>query len=268
LAALAAGEDAAAANHFELAIRETPADPRAYYLRALCLMRLGQEADAHASLSAGAQWEARQPDRFAIAEVLRIVPKSDRQLIESYRYRARIGESLEPVTLEDGVVGSKVTVLRDKVSIPLNQLVEPIALSEWLDPDNSSAEVVPTLGEPLPLGSADSEPGPSDNPFVDDPEPAISANTHADEAVVPAAFVDEQPAGKIPASKLMGIFGRVLSRTAPVPSLDGLRDQIPDWAAPTAGDDPLAAPPAEMNLSPAPPTESADVDEDDPFGGF
>ena len=59
-----------------------PNDPRAFYFRALSLMRQGREDEARSDMEIGAQIEARFPTRFDIGKTLERVQGSNRLLLE------------------------------------------------------------------------------------------------------------------------------------------------------------------------------------------
>lgn len=101
---------------------------------------------------------------------------------------------------------SDAAVLRQKVSVPLERLVHPVTLDELAD---------------LSADLSAQRPAPSGNPFADDPRPA--------------------PEGKLPAANLLEILGRAIVRSTPMPSLDGIREQIPGLPLPAAKNQPPAA---------------------------
>jgi hypothetical protein len=113
----------------------------------------------------------------------------------------------------------ELAVLRQKVSMPLDQLVRPVTLAEWQNVADAHS---------------------TSNPFIDDPAP--------------------QAGGKLPSGKLIGIVGRALIDSAPVPSLDGLREKLPNVPMPAGA----AAPPASEDGFGAEPS-IAPTDQSDPF---
>jgi hypothetical protein len=131
---------------------------------------------------------------------------------------------------------------------------------------------------------------PQNDPFADDPRPPTAAKAkEVDPFAVDAA--SDQPEGTVPSGKLIGILGRALRQAAPLPSLEGLRQQLPPLPVPGAagqppnaaggfGAEPGAFPNAESDPfgEGASETEDAngsreepaptDAPEEDPFGGF
>ncbi len=152
-------------------------------------------------------------------------------------------------------IATDAAVLRQKVSVRLDQLVRPVSLNELV-----------TASAPQPATTAnEAAPPPARDPFADDQ---------------PAA-----PHGKIPSGKLMGILGRALLKSAPVDSLEAVREKMADLplpgetgaapaaasetrsnaAAAPANDDPFAEPstaPAEHHND----QPKANADDEDPFG--
>jgi len=93
-------------------------------------------------------------------------------------------------------------------------------------------------------------------------EAPAEASTAADPfALQEPASTESAAAGKIRSGKLFGILGRALTSAAPVPSLEGLRKQLPDLPVPIPGNQP----PAEATPSDAG-VQHATFDEEDPFG--
>jgi hypothetical protein len=260
-----AGHDAEVIQLLSAAIRENSVDPRPYYLRGLSLLRLGRIAEARADLALGGQLEARQPNAFDVDALLRQLPAAGRQLVERYRYRARTGESLDSTYLNESGAGGNVGVLRQKISVPLEHLAESGSLAEWLESRRAGAQ---QAGPQMisPAVATGTIPGAQDDPFVDDPHPAIeTSSTEAQSHVSPAAFSDEPTGGKIPSGKLFGILGRAIGSAAPVPSLDGLRQKAPAWAVPPTNAYATATPAAAATTPMEQPAEST-AEEEDPFG--
>jgi hypothetical protein len=181
--------------------------------------------------------------------------------------------------------------------MPLEELVRPVALAEWIEGDaglERTVEAATAVGSAR-HGAAGPLSGSLDDPFTDDPQPTVTAGANESSPIESAADAAEQTGGKIPSGKLLGIVGRALRRSVPVPSLDSVRDKIPYLATPQedgdsfgAGDgfdeefqsatadgaDPFGAAPAEFESSPAEtdetgtPAGDAETAEEDPFGGF
>lgn len=183
---------------------------------------------------------------------------------------------------------AELAVLRRKVSMPLDRLVQPVSLAEW----RNAATIEPQFSMSTARQSPDALPLPASSaPAAGVSEQASAATPAADTSTNP--FADDPapqpegkiPSGKIPSGKLLGIVGRALFESAPVPSLDGLREKLPNVPIPAGGGTPPAAdegfgtepgfaptdesdPFAEPAESPAAdegPNETA-APEEDPFG--
>jgi hypothetical protein len=163
-----------------------------------------------------------------------------------------------PVVRQEIVRQAELAVLRQKVSMPLDRLVQPISLAEW----RNAATIAPQVSTVTPRQSAGVLPSPVDvAPVAQAPEQASAAMPAVDASTNP--FADDpapQSEGKIPSGKLMGIVGRALFESAPVPSLEGLREKLPNVPIPAGG----AAPPANQDDFDAEPS-FAPTDESDPF---
>lgn len=142
--------------------------------------------------------------------------------------------------------------------MPLDRLVQPVSLAEW----RNAATIAPQVS------TATARPSPAVLPTPSRTTPATEASDHAS-ATTEASdastnpFTDDpapQPEGKIPSGKLMGIVGRALFESAPVPSLEGLREKLPNVPLPAGG----GAPPAAAEDFGAEPGFSP-TDESDPF---
>lgn len=242
----------AAERLFAEASGHDPHDPRPRYFRGLCRLRQGRSIEARSDFQIAAALEARSRGSYPVGKALERVQGGERLLLEQYRWRAEPDRAV--ATGEDGQFDSNhrampamqtdVGVLRQKVSVPLDRLVQPVSLADLAGLSADTTNAASSLADP----------------FADDPSPAS--------------------AGKIPSGKLLGILGRAIVNSAPVPSLDGLREQIPGLSplaadAASDSDAELAADPEEPFSEPEPSDtdtessdQSADAAEEDPFGGF
>jgi hypothetical protein len=206
LAAYSAGRTSDAVELFGAAIHADAADPRPHYLRALCLMRMGQSAEARTDLLAGAQLEARQPGAYPVEAALQNVVGAERKLIDAIRYRALIGESFVEGSIDGRNAGSNAGVLRQRVALSLGDLVRPVSLAELLgsalqaqsqtaSAGSSESSHPPTTADAA--SSAASPPTPVaevlPDPFADDPEPTATPDA-SDPFAPPAASGSEEPA--------------------------------------------------------------------------
>jgi len=322
--AYAAGHRAEANALLAEAIRLDPHDPRPYYLRALCLARTSHPVEARADLVVAAALEARQPDRYPVEDALAELPVPDRTLLNQFRWRSQtedlarlLDEGLLPFAARPTpVVRTDAGALRQKVSVPLGRLASSSSLSELASAAvaEPAARAVETGSDPFSDDAAASSPpdraatpeaARDADPFAEpnsdqsaDPLAARDSLTEPQDPFAPAEADSSEPAasGKIPSSKLFGIFRRVVARAAPVPSLDRVREQLPNLPLPgaanqpPAGDDPFgssvepaafsegepfgaepaagdAVPPStEGQPTPADTQQPAAMPEEDPFG--
>jgi hypothetical protein len=252
-----AGDDREAEPLFAQAMRADSRDPRPYYFRALCLLRQGRPIEARADMLIGAELEVRASGAYPVGESLRRLPLAERLTLDEFRWlsgdpstqsEADAGQFARPIATD-------APVLRQKISVRLDQLVRPVSLSELV-----------SASTPQPASTAvEAEHSPALDPFADD-HSAASQN-------------------KIPSGKLMGILGRALLKSTPVESLDALREKMSGLplpgatgaAPPTATDagaDATSAPTDDDPFAePSPPPaqqqndqQGTEVDDADPFG--
>jgi hypothetical protein len=252
------GDDAAAEQWLAEAAARDPKDPRPVYFHGLSLLRQGRRDEACSNFMVAASLESRSRNSYPVGKSLERVQGADRLLLEKFRWQAR---SAEPA-----IVGNPATsavtpgrysfspaeqrALRQPATPPLDRSVQPASLSELVD-----ASPATTIATDNPT-----------NPFADDPASASP--------------------GKLSSGKLIGIVGRALMQSAPVPSLDALRDHIPidlpipaddvapaqadfdfgsESSAPSADEDPFAEP-ATNDREPNNTQPAAEEIEEDPFG--
>jgi len=198
-------------------------DPRAYYFRALSLLRQGRLDEAQGDMVVGAALEAQHPQRFAVGTALERVQGPDRLLLEKFRCQARrdaaelattsvatppaAAHQAPPantfITPQERAAG----VLREKRVVPLEELLRPTGPQTVADepaaapaPPHSAAPAVPPQTPP-----AEQPAQTPDNPFGDDTEqpaaPAPAPQTPPQEApqptppAAPPAENDENPFG-------------------------------------------------------------------------
>jgi hypothetical protein len=293
-AAYAAGNRAEAVRLLAEAIQRDPHDPRPYYLRALCLAHAGQADEARADLVVAAALESREPHRYSVAATLGQLPVGDHALLNQFRWHAQTEDfaqafdqgQLTFAERPEPAVRTDAGVLRQQVALPLDRLAQPISLADLTDAaanrpaavaietrsnpfaDDPAAQKTPAnqhvVAEELPPHNS-----PASEPTATDPSPA-----QADAAVPTDPFAgadtptgSDSPTGKIPSGKLLGILQRAVTRAAPLPSLEGVRDQLPSLPGPLAGNQPGAGnPPAAAETPAGSDVEPAAFSEEDPFG--
>ena len=151
-------EDFAAASPlFAAAMNEDPQDPRPYYFHALCSLHEGRRSAARSDVLAGAAREARSHGRYSVGASLERVQGADRLALEQYRWltpRAGTPSSNDAansaVQSADFEVRTDAAVLRRKVSVPLDRLVQPVSLAEIAA---VSEEKIGSTVEPAATGS-------------------------------------------------------------------------------------------------------------------
>jgi hypothetical protein len=164
------GCSAEAESLFSSLMSVDPNDPRAFYFRALSLMRQGREDEARSDMEIGAQIEARSPNRFDIGKMLERVQGPTRLLLEQYRTRARASASMNPP--RGAVRSPDAAVLRERRVVPLDEFSRP-------GEPQSVAAPEPTTPPPTFAPPADAQPKPTTewnappatdagNPFGDD----------------------------------------------------------------------------------------------------
>ena len=240
------GSSAEAERYLGQAIAELPDDPRPYYFRALVLLRSGRRDEAISDMQIGAAVEAQRPRQFAVGTALERVQGGDRLLLEQYRREARAANPIQ---------GGVLSRPRPGPSIPSDAAVLR----------HPPANVSPST----PIRSSKAATG-SEDPFADDsPKSPVPAATQNDpfaaeqpESAAAQKPDNSAPTGKLPPGKLMGVLGHVLERTVPLPSVEGLRHELPNSSPVPARNGP--APPSTKpsgNKQPSPANNT-----EDPFG--
>jgi hypothetical protein len=256
-----AGNDAQAEPLLAEAIARDPLDPRPYYLHALCLRHQGHGDQAMSDCRVALALEISARGKYPVREWLNRLQPADRLMLEQNRWQVRTADATSDHTSPEVTahhpasfeVHTDVAALRRPISVPLDRLVRPVSLDELVANMPDEAPSIASAG----------------NPFADDPKPATK--------------------GKIPSGKLMGILGRAIMRATPVPSVEGIRQQLPNLPAPATpeqssssdadfGSDATANPEKDdpffepaSNTVPTQDTEPkshppADQIEEDPFG--
>jgi hypothetical protein len=241
------GNTADAERFLGQAIAELPDDPRPYYFRALTLLRSGRQAEAQSDMEIGARLEARRPKQFAVGSALERVQGSDRLLLEKYRRQGRAAATIQRDEQNRGRY--------DQHALPESGLLR--------DSTSSSRNLERQPGPPTTSSS--------ENPFADDtPKPLPHSESQSDPFSPGGSTSTKQPPESSAANakgqhgNLMGVLGRVLERTVPLPSVDGLRNKLPGSPPPASGNNEAnnAKPDAKRNN---PPTDTNN--SEDPFGG-
>ena len=242
------GNTAEAEQFLSQAITALPDDPRPYYFRGLSLLRSGRHDEARADMAAGATLEARRPKQFAVGAALERVQGSDRLLLEQFRRKGQATAAIERDEQSRGRYDQRVeseTRLLRETAVPGQSSSRTSAPMPTSVDGNPFADEAPRPKPHSPPGEATSD------PFGAGGE---AANSQPEKSTSDA---------KAPPGNLMGVLGRVLEKTVPLPSVEGLRNQLPaSPAGPTPGTpaSPPSNPQKDTKASPA-------NNNEDPFGG-
>lgn len=203
-------------------------DPRAYYFRALSLLRQGRIDEARGDMLVGAMVEAQHPQRYAVGTALERVQGCDRLMLEQFRREARANATVQATSFVTAPAAPRPTatfatpqeqaagVLREKRIVPLEELLRSTGPQSI--PDDAAAAPLTPVPPPgnQPAARATDQPvvqpaetptAPEANPFGDDsePKPAPAPQTPPQEApksappanppATPPAGPDENPFG-------------------------------------------------------------------------
>lgn len=146
-----------------------PNDPRAFYFRALSLMRQGREDEARSDMEIGAEIEARFPNRFDIGKALERVQGGNRLLLEQYRRQARQAALANPPL--GAVRAPDAGVLRERRIVPLDEFSRegiPQSFVAPQAPPETFAAPPATTKSRTAAPTAPATAAPPTNPFGDD----------------------------------------------------------------------------------------------------
>jgi len=195
-----AGRTDEAAASLTRSIAANPNDPRAFYFRALARLRIGDSGGAQDDMKAGAQVEARVPNRYAIGKSLERVQGYDRLELEKYRRTARMNvvttaKPIVPVSGQQPIAEPDAAVLRERRMVPLDEFMQPG--TPKLVPVPEAAQATATAA-PAPATNSAAPAAPATNntdPFADDaakapPAKAATVDAAAKATTVPPAKAD------------------------------------------------------------------------------
>jgi hypothetical protein len=203
-----AGRSSDAESFLSQALAFNPQDPRAYYFRALSLMRLGRLGEARGDMMVGASLEAQTPNRFGVGRALERVQGANRLTLERYRRQGRefaasapnltnqrVAQPSRPVVSDDGYV------LRRKVVIPLDRLLDeggprPLSADELASRRHRTSSPPPARSTPPVQAPAASNA--ADDPFRDDTggERPAATGPRLSQPVEPAEEPPAEPAAE------------------------------------------------------------------------
>jgi hypothetical protein len=150
-------------DHLTSAIDAGSSDPRCYYFRGLCYLKLGREDEAKADFQQAARREAEDINRFYnVGRALERVQGKTRLMVEQYRAEARMEAMRRAAEIQRLRYGE----LREAEQ----KVLERQGAGAPATPPEVPAQEPPTVVDPLGLGTTPVSPvGPDDVP---PPEPA------------------------------------------------------------------------------------------------
>jgi hypothetical protein len=166
-----AGRSCQAESFLSDAIVSNSQDPRAYYFRALSLLRQGRLDEARGDMHVGARVEAQLPHRYAIGAALERVQGADRLMLEEIRRNARRDAATQPSATADAPVRNTTfverdsAVLREKRIVPLEELLRPSG------PQSVAAEPAPAIPPQDDVPAATTAEQPAETPAAAPPDP-------------------------------------------------------------------------------------------------
>jgi len=260
-------------DHFTAAIDAGTTDPRCYYFRGLCYLKLGREEEAEMDFEQAARLEAQDVNKFYdVGRALERIQGSTRLTIERYRAEAR----MEALKREEKLRRERYGKLREAEQRVLETQAEAAPATPLEVPAPPGP---PTATDPFGLRpTQETAIGPDDVPEA---EPAEGAPAPAEPPAVPAAPAPEDPFSVVPAPAGMDqepVAGQPAEQPAAEPPAEapGEAPAAPDepaqpGAPAPAADDPfgLGVPAPEQPPAPAEPAAPAEAEpaapEDDPF---
>lgn len=216
-----AGQSSQAEQFLSEAIQWNPQDPRAYYFRALSLLRQGRTDEARVDMQVGASMEMQTPRRFAVGSALERVQGSSRLMLEQYRRSARRDAVVQasataaaaplPVMAPPSTFATPdadAAVLRERRVVPLDELLRPGEPKAVVVPEATAMPVppqaspaTPSVATPQPAtpspAPATPATAPGKNPFEDDAAKSAAEPPAAAPAAAP--LTPPQPASSQPA---------------------------------------------------------------------
>lgn len=230
------------------AIQWNSQDPRAYYFRALTLLRQGRSDEARGDMLTGAMLEAQSPRHFAVGAALERVQGSERLMLERYRRDARRDAIVQvsgphpalPMATPTTFVQPEpdAAVIRQHRVVPLEELLRP-------EGPRPIAVEAPATAAPLPPQKAPEKLSP----------PSTFAPSAESAAVAPApAATPATPPAPPTVNPFEDDSSKQPAAAPPPPTATPATPPQPAPSQPAPAAKPQATPPAA-------------ADEDNPFGG-
>ncbi len=238
-------------EHLASAVDAGAKDPRVYYFRGLCYLKLGRQEQARMDFEEGARLEAEDVNRFYdVGRSLERIQGRTRLMLEEYRATARI----EAMKRAEELRRKRYGELREAEQ----RVLEAQAAAAPETPIEVPAQPAETPTDPFGIGPTPQSPvGPGDvtpATAIEQAAPPEEAPPKAEPVEMPAAPATEDPFA------------------VPAP------EQPAEEAAPAAADAPFGAPPAPAGqptppaaddpfaTQPAPAGKATPPAADDPFG--
>lgn len=256
---------------FSAAIKAGSRDPRCYYYRGLCLIRLGRSEDAQTDFQMGAKLETEDINKFySVPAALQRIQGSDRVALEKYRTQAR----MVALQREQERRAARYGEMRQEEQRVLQQQAE------------AAPATPPAMSAKTPVAEGTFQSGPIEEPKPE--KPAAKAEEPAADAAAPAADADPFAAEPVKKAKPVAKkakpkpaadddpFGAAAEKPAAekpadeMPADDKAADENP--ADKKASDDPFGAMPAEKaddepaEKPAAGKKKAAKAEDDNPFG--
>lgn len=250
-----AGDYRAAYYELTRAVDNGSQDPRVFYYRGLCYLKLGREQEGKSDFAKAAGMEMSDNDRFyPVSKSLERVQGRARQMIERYRSSARLRafqnrerarfERYERIRRnEPNVLLSPAPGESTKLPAPAGDEPPKPEADDAAKPEGDETPPEPEPDDAFAPAADKPDPEMPDEPEAEAPEADMPAE--APEADAPAEADDAASTTKVPAKKLGKGLGGALMRALAKP-------RMPAGAAP-------AAPAAPVKPPAAPPPD------DDPF---
>ena len=201
------------------AIKWNSQDPRAYYFRALSLLRQGRVDEARGDMLVGSMVEAQTPQRYAVGAALERIQGADRLLLEKFRNQSRRDMAHNPAPAAKAqspvqnttYIEHDAAVLREKRVVPLEELLRPGGPQSVVDVPVEPTTIPPQAGQPA-AAPAPMAASPED-PFADDSQkpapaavppaettPPVKTPPQAEAEPAPPAAASTAPAATSPAT--------------------------------------------------------------------
>ncbi|RCS52836.1 hypothetical protein DTL42_08365 [Bremerella cremea] len=258
------GDFAEAQKLLGTVVEEGTSDPRVYYFLGLADHKLGEEDQAKANFTKGAELELDRSQVYPVSKSLERVQGSERLLLEEYREKVRTAVYLqkkkEERALYEARKSAEEQVLRSRAKKAAQDIPVKVPAADETDPFGSpGAAAVPDMPAPVEETEEAAPADPSANPFGGAPAetPAVDTNPFGESpAATPA--MDTNQFGESP---MPGMTNPSEDPFGASPNTPGEGNQF--GAAPVDPPAPMTIPAAPANDPFGAPPEAAPTDEQD-----